>query len=309
MKANKTYISKILDDGGPFVIWEKVKKGEFKRGMILDTWVCDNPECRYLHIKAIGIDERFKDMRFKGEKFVYNLETHGNQTLEPPPDQQLLASVHIDSSQVSIADGTPQEKRDQELFSWLTKEMKGHFFEFMIRRWRMGKKVSHDQWRKMDWSWWEDGLLVGWDEVFPDEPDFVFYVSEKRYWVRDLYCISPGCHCKDANLSFTEIKGEKKYKELGAVSIDLKQFRVSDIQAMGASSEELMRLWMAFQKEPGMKRTLKTRQKEMKHIGKEIVSFSFKNKSRGLKSSLKVGRNDPCPCGSGKKYKKCCLNN
>ncbi|MCS4469756.1 SEC-C metal-binding domain-containing protein [Clostridium botulinum] len=21
-----------------------------------------------------------------------------------------------------------------------------------------------------------------------------------------------------------------------------------------------------------------------------------------------MGRNDPCPCGSGKKYKKCCLN-
>lgn len=23
---------------------------------------------------------------------------------------------------------------------------------------------------------------------------------------------------------------------------------------------------------------------------------------------LKIGRNDPCPCGSGKKYKKCCQN-
>lgn len=22
----------------------------------------------------------------------------------------------------------------------------------------------------------------------------------------------------------------------------------------------------------------------------------------------KVGRNEPCPCGSGKKFKKCCLN-
>ena len=21
----------------------------------------------------------------------------------------------------------------------------------------------------------------------------------------------------------------------------------------------------------------------------------------------KIGRNDPCPCGSGKKYKKCCM--
>ena len=26
------------------------------------------------------------------------------------------------------------------------------------------------------------------------------------------------------------------------------------------------------------------------------------------RSDGKVGRNDPCPCGSGKKYKKCCLN-
>ena len=24
--------------------------------------------------------------------------------------------------------------------------------------------------------------------------------------------------------------------------------------------------------------------------------------------STKVGRNEPCPCGSGKKYKKCCVN-
>lgn len=27
-----------------------------------------------------------------------------------------------------------------------------------------------------------------------------------------------------------------------------------------------------------------------------------------IKSAPKVGRNDPCPCGSGKKYKRCCLN-
>jgi len=25
-----------------------------------------------------------------------------------------------------------------------------------------------------------------------------------------------------------------------------------------------------------------------------------------LKAAPEVGRNDPCPCGSGKKYKKCC---
>src|SRR5205823_13028254 len=27
-----------------------------------------------------------------------------------------------------------------------------------------------------------------------------------------------------------------------------------------------------------------------------------------LSTDKPVGRNDPCPCGSGKKYKKCCMN-
>jgi uncharacterized protein YecA (UPF0149 family) len=35
-----------------------------------------------------------------------------------------------------------------------------------------------------------------------------------------------------------------------------------------------------------------------------------RNRLRALQANLqqtkKVGRNDPCPCGSGKKYKKCC---
>ncbi|MBU0463853.1 MAG: SEC-C domain-containing protein [Proteobacteria bacterium] len=29
---------------------------------------------------------------------------------------------------------------------------------------------------------------------------------------------------------------------------------------------------------------------------------------KALEPKTKIGRNDPCPCGSGKKYKKCCLN-
>lgn len=30
------------------------------------------------------------------------------------------------------------------------------------------------------------------------------------------------------------------------------------------------------------------------------------NKSKTVVNETKIGRNDPCPCGSGKKYKKCC---
>mgnify|MGYP002624965148 CR=1 FL=1 len=36
--------------------------------------------------------------------------------------------------------------------------------------------------------------------------------------------------------------------------------------------------------------------------GGEIISFEAARRKKG-----KVGRNDPCPCGSGKKYKNCCM--
>ena len=87
MNSDERSIPKILDDGGPFVIWEKVKKGTFKRGMILDTRVCDSPDCRHLHIQAVAIDQRFKNMKFKGRKLVYSVESGSNQKTEPLPNQ------------------------------------------------------------------------------------------------------------------------------------------------------------------------------------------------------------------------------
>ncbi|TCK98717.1 SEC-C motif-containing protein [Natranaerovirga hydrolytica] len=32
------------------------------------------------------------------------------------------------------------------------------------------------------------------------------------------------------------------------------------------------------------------------------------NKAQIVVKDKKIGRNDPCPCGSGQKYKKCCIN-
>jgi uncharacterized protein len=35
--------------------------------------------------------------------------------------------------------------------------------------------------------------------------------------------------------------------------------------------------------------------------------YEYWASKRKLAAARKVGRNDPCPCGSGKKHKKCCL--
>ena len=39
----------------------------------------------------------------------------------------------------------------------------------------------------------------------------------------------------------------------------------------------------------------------------QIPTFRF-TRIRPIVKDYKIGRNDPCPCGSGLKYKKCCLD-
>ena len=47
----------------------------------------------------------------------------------------------------------------------------------------------------------------------------------------------------------------------------------------------------------------------LRPLPKEPFEFKGSEESNviSFKTGKKVGRNDPCPCGSGKKYKKCCL--
>jgi peptide deformylase len=46
-------------------------------------------------------------------------------------------------------------------------------------------------------------------------------------------------------------------------------------------------------------------QHEMYHLDGEVLpEYGFKNQP--IRINKKIGRNEPCPCGSGKKYKKCC---
>ena len=44
-------------------------------------------------------------------------------------------------------------------------------------------------------------------------------------------------------------------------------------------------------------------QKEMEKLLRKAAAQYNKPEKK-----VKIGRNDPCPCGSGKKYKKCCMN-
>lgn len=39
----------------------------------------------------------------------------------------------------------------------------------------------------------------------------------------------------------------------------------------------------------------------------QLRSMMFRRPPQQVRKFKKIGRNDPCPCGSGKKYKNCCI--
>jgi uncharacterized protein YecA (UPF0149 family) len=71
--------------------------------------------------------------------------------------------------------------------------------------------------------------------------------------------------------------------------VDIEQTAYSYFSILGLKHRELA-LW----KQVALERELDFKQK-----GDDLPLAPVQNE-------MKVGRNDPCPCGSGKKYKKCC---
>lgn len=64
--------------------------------------------------------------------------------------------------------------------------------------------------------------------------------------------------------------------------------------------------------------TDKQAEEQMKQFGDSVITGDQLAQLRALynrrpkqlvRKHAKVGRNDPCPCGSGKKFKNCCMKN
>ncbi len=90
----------------------------------------------------------------------------------------------------------------------------------------------------------------------------------------------------------------REYKKEGYALFEELMDRIREESLMTLSRIQLQREQPAEEKLPRKK--------------KRAMSFSHGDDEGPMtvkRQGKKVGRNDPCPCGSGKKYKKCCGRN
>jgi tetratricopeptide (TPR) repeat protein len=100
---------------------------------------------------------------------------------------------------------------------------------------------------------------------------------------------------------------KKRVKPLGMYNNDLLHFYDAEQVAERRSWREKERE-IEYEKERHAAQKLEQREKSIAVELKRLEIANTLNERNVLPLSRKVGRNDPCPCGSGNKFKKCCFS-
>jgi hypothetical protein len=173
-----------------------------------------------------------------------------------------------------------------------------------------------------------EGYMVGYVEIFPFASAFPFAIETGRWLADDQYCVNPECRCHDVLLSFIPARDtagpvRNFALDVPATFYDYKsgKFEIKQAPAviqpalpvlMGALKKAHTRLDLEVTKRHRQLRTLykpallKASEETSTDALDDADLSTMSAPATAPKASVKVGRNDPCPCGSGKKYKKCC---
>ncbi|MFZ4580278.1 MAG: SEC-C metal-binding domain-containing protein [Myxococcota bacterium] len=149
--------------------------------------------------------------------------------------------------------------------------------------------------------------LTGWSTVHPSLRLDRFLVADRLLDVTDLHCLKPGCACTVVHLVVDEDSTGLGHAELDLATRTRKV--VVGHAADGADVTEATRQWLMRYGWRGAQR----RHQDMRAFAQTLdASGHWQVREAGLAAgaavvgTLKVGRNEPCPCGSGRKFKRCC---
>ncbi|MEJ2445833.1 MAG: SEC-C metal-binding domain-containing protein [Exilibacterium sp.] len=277
---------------------------------LLKKMICSNLECEFYHLSFLEINESALE---KGEKpmsfgFSVNIGQMGDK------------AAREDMKAAAIGEGAPEA---------LATEFFDEFPEQTALEWYDGFKFNKEgfnqlQTYRLDKETLFSGDLVSFMDIYSGHnsvfnggqcASFRFLHKGAEFFVDDMYCPNPACKCNEAILHFAELIRKEneqgdRLKSRFTVRFSFKgKSRKFDCE--NYSKNEAGQCLAQLQSQvPDLLNTLKDHYGAIKEIGKR--SLEEADDGMGLEYNgtpvrkNKIGRNEPCECGSGKKYKKCC---
>jgi hypothetical protein len=154
------------------------------------------------------------------------------------------------------------------------------------------------------------GAMRGYWEVFGKPGDyfsFEFEYENQKYLIVDQYCLNAECDCQTISLAFAAVDEKSNAAEDAfAIFIELNMhYKIEFSKYPKKKAREIADAWL--RSVPNLQEDIAYRYLKMKEVGRLTLERNRQMRLAGKTSaSVNIGRNDPCPCGSGKKYKKCC---
>lgn len=154
-----------------------------------------------------------------------------------------------------------------------------------------------------------DGKAIKYIDVFGTQ-DGIALKSKyegKTYWIYDYYCMHPNCECNEVYLEFTEEpqNNQTAGQHFGVrISFKDESYVLEDYNFSKQKAIEIVEDTLKYSKDAI--ELCKVRYKLMKDKGTQIIVDQANAARQPVVNGAVTGRNEPCPCGSGKKYKKCC---
>ncbi len=163
----------------------------------------------------------------------------------------------------------------------------------------------------------ESGSMVAYYEIFPYARQIFIDVDNERYCVDDQYCVATSCRCKDIALTFIPLRENINEDADASPAIFFNyEHRTWSMDNTAKEATALADALVGELLKQGLHHTFREHHKKLRTLYKEYKKKQLSalrhdsnvEFSRAPERTIqgKLGRNDPCPCGSGKKYKKCC---
>jgi len=152
----------------------------------------------------------------------------------------------------------------------------------------------------------ENGLMATYNDVLPYGDKLLFNIYGEYYTIFDQYCVLPECPCSETGLAICSAgKFDKAGEELYSVRLDYKKkkWKILEEQTKYVDTKTIR---SAVEKQiPDIYKRILSRHMKLRDIYSHCKKKHFAHTQQ--LHPPEVGRNDPCPCGSGKKYKRCCM--
>lgn len=282
-------------------------------GLIATVTVCGNPACGCTEatLQAHLIDDRAERAECDDDK----LRVHWRAAASGPsrPVGEAVLKVDFTTGVVKKRGGGEPPEEVERFFE---EPLPFWVLDAFWARWAAHRPPLPVDWKVQALAEWEPGALLSTMLAFPEERPDRYCIEGKQYQADTMFCTSPGCACTEARLAVLAFNDAGDcLEEIGSARLPPGTMVPEDFVGDRAHRDVFTQVYLEWRRRnvPPAPRLLELRELT-RHRGLELHQLAplpaapAQRPPPALPSATaaRPGRNAPCPCGSGQKYKRCC---